>query len=521
MPLDGRLRERSPLPMPYLLVILLFVSTIIASGVSVAKPATYEGADLDKAAQILSQHTPPEISRKVISELQDWIDAEKKSRKTQLIVNRLEDLQEEWRTASERMDQELQKVVKQAKRDSVFRAWAGFFRFVATTAEQVAALKALHGKSRPKTQGDAQADDLSAAPSPGKGDVMEVERGKKDIFREKGGQWQRTESHEFIYRHIYRSEGVGKPTGTGTSDGSGGSVGSIVQGMGNTATAYLQKLAEAGVVPYCSDKWEGCALVKEGGDDSWQPPGVLAEIPYGDLERPPTEEEKHLYRSFRENISKYGPLGASIGADMTPGVGDVKGVVEGVTGKDAITGEKIGWVWRIMGAVPAVGARLKAGKNIAKVLKTARGGGRLVLKGVGKLTGRQEVLLERITKAAERGEKSLNKVPSGTTKKDLYESGFSWVCRGAKSCNPYYGKTRSGKGDALVNEIPNTRYTKENGDVFAQYRRIRIEEAKNGRSVNLNAEVVNLNTRKQNTWVGKGAQSERNLHVEIPKMIEP
>jgi Pretoxin HINT domain/Pre-toxin TG len=64
---------------------------------------------------------------------------------------------------------------------------------------------------------------------------------------------------------------------------------------------------------------------------------------------------------------------ASMVADMTPGLGDAKGLVEVFTGKDAITNEDLGWMrlTGLLAAVPFVGG---VGKN---ALKGALKGGKL------------------------------------------------------------------------------------------------------------------------------------------------
>lgn len=55
--------------------------------------------------------------------------------------------------------------------------------------------------------------------------------------------------------------------------------------------------------------------------------------------------------------------------DATPGLGDAKGVVEGLTGEDAITGEKLNMFQRIIGGLPAIGRVADAFVTINKPIK--------------------------------------------------------------------------------------------------------------------------------------------------------
>lgn len=352
------------------MTVSLVVATVVLSGVSVAKPATYEGADLDRAVRILARHKPAEISRQAVSKLQEWVDAEKKGRKTQAIVNHLEGLQNEWRAASARMDRELQQVVDQARTDSVYRAWAGFFRFVATTADLAARVEAFNTKKQ--DAGDTASDEAGAAndrlsprPEPREGDVMVERSGKETIYRGEDGEWRKVGMEEFIQRRIYFAPETGSsPEGArGDADGLAGSV---RQGMGDTAIAFLQTLRrQAGVEPHCSDGWQGCVLVKEGGDDSWQTPEVMGEIPEGKLDRPPTEAEKGLYRAISGIMT---PADAgSLAADFTPVVGEAKSFLELVTGRDPVTGEDVSRMLALAGIIPVAGPKIKAGLKLVKI----------------------------------------------------------------------------------------------------------------------------------------------------------
>ena len=77
-----------------------------------------------------------------------------------------------------------------------------------------------------------------------------------------------------------------------------------------------------------------------------------------------------------------GKSDASFKMDVIPGVGDVKGVIEAFTGKDMITGEKLGWGSRLLGliflselrTVDKVANVAKAEARAAKLSKTAREG---------------------------------------------------------------------------------------------------------------------------------------------------
>ena len=354
------------------LAILALLLAICVANIpdSLAKPATYEGANLDAASAVLERYRAPQISAETVNRLLEWIDAEKRGRDTEEVVIRLHDLQTEWRAASTRMDRELREVIEQAGKDSVYRAWAGFFRFVATAADLAARVKAYNAKqnsgSDAPSDGPGAADHrLSPRPQPGEGDVMVERSGKEEVYRGEGGEWRKVGIEEFIQRQIYFAPETGGSPG-GADGGADGSAGSVRQGMGDTATAFLRTLRrEAGVEPHCSDEWQGCVLVKEGGDDSWQPPEVMGEILGGKLGRPPTEAERVLYQAISGIVT---PAEAgSLAADFTPVVGEAKSFLELVTGRDPVTGEDTSRMLALVGIIPVAGSKIKAGLKIAKI----------------------------------------------------------------------------------------------------------------------------------------------------------
>ncbi|WP_338953720.1 hemagglutinin repeat-containing protein [Fusobacterium nucleatum] len=55
--------------------------------------------------------------------------------------------------------------------------------------------------------------------------------------------------------------------------------------------------------------------------------------------------------------------------DFTPGVGDAKGFIEGLTGEDLITGEKISFFNRIIGGIPLIGRAADIFKTVNKPIK--------------------------------------------------------------------------------------------------------------------------------------------------------
>lgn len=359
--------KQLPPVMHWLVAIATLMTTAVAPSVSVAAPATYDGANLREAAKVLGRRNAPKISGEVVSALEKWIALERERGARQAIVAELEAGRKEWQAASDRMNKQLADVVEQAEKDAVYRRWAGFFAFVATTAEQVARLRALGGGE--KMEKPSTVD----APPPKQGDTMTVQSEKRDLFEERDGEWRKVKSSEIIQWYIHSPDKSGRaaPGRGGTSEGS---LGRVVRGMGDTATAYLQKLDEAGVVPYCSEARESCVLVKEGGDDSWQPPGVLSEIPQeGELERLPNEAEKDLYRAISDIMT---PAEAgSLAMDLTPGVGELKSAVELSTGRDPITGDKVHPGLAAIGLIPAAGPKVKAGLKGGKTIKKIMKGG--------------------------------------------------------------------------------------------------------------------------------------------------
>ena len=360
------LGKRLSLAMRNVLSALLTTLSVISPGVVAAAPATYQNADMSKATEVLSRYTPPELSYEVIRELQDRIGFEKRRQGTQRIVNQLEAIRAEWKIAAQRMDRELLEVIKQAESDAVYRGWANFFDFVGTTAELLLRLEAVYAKGESKTSVDN-------GPPPREGQVMEIGKAERAVFEEKYGQWEKVRVDEYFHKHIYRPEGTEKGKDTGKGGNSGGSLGSILRGMGRTATAYSHQLSKDGLVPYCSPEWQGCVLVKEGGDDSWRPPGVLPEVPSGQLMRPPTEVETGLYRAIKDIVTP--ETATSVALDLIPVLGEFKSLGEVVVGKDLVTGEDIHRGVAMIGLAPGLGPKVKLalrGKVVGNVLELAR-----------------------------------------------------------------------------------------------------------------------------------------------------
>jgi hypothetical protein len=63
-----------------------------------------------------------------------------------------------------------------------------------------------------------------------------------------------------------------------------------------------------------------------------------------------------------------GVLGAlaSLGLDLLPGVGTIKGVIEAITGRDLVTGQELAWWERALGIIPVAGGLIGAGVSAAR-----------------------------------------------------------------------------------------------------------------------------------------------------------
>jgi putative toxin of predicted polymorphic toxin system len=92
-------------------------------------------------------------------------------------------------------------------------------------------------------------------------------------------------------------------------------------------------------------------------------------------------------------------LAFSLLLDFIPGVGDVKGVIEGATGEDMITGEKIPWWARVLGAIPLLGG----------LFRSLRGAGR-VARAAGRAADAADAAADG-TAAARRGGRSSGTIP--------------------------------------------------------------------------------------------------------------
>ena len=56
----------------------------------------------------------------------------------------------------------------------------------------------------------------------------------------------------------------------------------------------------------------------------------------------------------------------SLGLDLLPGIGDLKGLTEAATGKDFVTGEKVPWWARALGALPLLGGLVRVARGLAR-----------------------------------------------------------------------------------------------------------------------------------------------------------
>lgn len=67
-------------------------------------------------------------------------------------------------------------------------------------------------------------------------------------------------------------------------------------------------------------------------------------------------------------------IGVSLGLDLLPVIGDLKGILEAITGRDSVTGERLAGWQRILGAIPVIGRipdLIRASGSLAKVASEA------------------------------------------------------------------------------------------------------------------------------------------------------
>ncbi len=75
--------------------------------------------------------------------------------------------------------------------------------------------------------------------------------------------------------------------------------------------------------------------------------------------------------SFNEAVlGMLGLVALSLILDFLPVIGTVKGVIEGITGSDLITGQELSWWERVLGVVPVIGA-VAAAAAVAKAARAA------------------------------------------------------------------------------------------------------------------------------------------------------
>jgi hypothetical protein len=138
-------------------------------------------------------------------------------------------------------------------------------------------------------------------------------------------------------------------------------------------------------------------LVKQG-KAMWSPmavgaeAGTQAEVPGQDdadaqgLAESAEQEADSSGEVTEEEGQGLGMIAADIGTDFIPGVSNVKDAIIALTGVNPVTGEKVGWGWRIASAIfaiPGVGNLAKYGVKGAKLIgKGLKFAGKGIVKGV-------------------------------------------------------------------------------------------------------------------------------------------
>ena len=318
-------------------------------GESMSAELTWEHIDSEVFWDLYGRMQPPPIEPGSIEELERaWEDAERRAG-TAEIEERLRRARRQWQYLSEELDRELDLVERQADRDATIRSIATFFSLAATLADAAASIQVLLkdpvGKfSKPSDFGN-QAD----APD---GSVRLEERVKRTIKINIDGEWK-----EIGVERILR-EVIVQPSGT---DGR-----AVASPIGRRIVDSLNRAAERLPPIACNSEFEGCFSVSHGTGisggsvESYADEVIIVSPPH----REPTHTETMVFDLLKPMIRP----GTSFGVDLLPIAGQVKSIVELLTGTDPITGDRVNRAFASIGLLPGVKA---AGKSIKPIMKAA------------------------------------------------------------------------------------------------------------------------------------------------------
>ena len=316
-------------------------------------------------------------------------DDRKRQAETAAIARTIDDRRDRWYELLERLDGELKAVTRRAEGDAKIRSVITFIRVVSATAQFLDALSAgkdVTGLNSSTSSQSAVENQPPEAESPVTGDTIEAEGTviRTLRIRTNGGEWRTIDHRAYIYRQVISSEGEGLPPSSSTGELP---LGDVMDALDQAAAALGSEVALD-----CYSDWGGgaCSLLPSVAGTARQP---AAGTTKPDSE--PDDWQKELYGEL-----------TSLGADLLPGVGQIKSVTEVISGRDPITGSEVNRVFAAIGLIPGAKLLGKGAKGVdgliraldkadagraRKFIQTALGNWRFVLhtrgEGKGALSG--------------------------------------------------------------------------------------------------------------------------------------
>ena len=399
-------------------------------------------------------------------------------------------LRDDWAIMHEEMMRELDAARKSADDAAKIRLLATVLRVGVTVVDTWAAF-IRHGDDnyRGGDEGGEVTEQGSGAESPKEGDVRVKEHYEVSVQVFRDGKYRQVVFESRTIERIWNRIKEGAPE--------------HVNGVMGAVQGLSELLPDNNVKVLCDQGQRSCKVSGLGqrSREGREPAGKEGAI---------EDAEQVLFQSV-DLWDTVKPEFTSAMLDVSPYAGDAKGVVEAVVGRDLVTGQEIGGVWRYAGLVPLVGVRLKGIKSAGKILRIAR-----TTRAVQKRRAEVEKIIQHAVKSR-KTRLTRKDFPPGTTLEDVLESGKKWVCGGKADC--YLSKfdslkTRSGKGKLLAKEVPMTRHVNKKGDEYADFRRIR-DEPKGGNLRKINLETAKgVNVRNAESVVNQAAGKGFNLHID-------
>ncbi len=373
---------------------LLGIMLAVAPGinpVAVAQDITYDNFDVEEFRYSYDQVTPPDITTEDILRFERALEDAIRGTETQEVADKLKAAAEHWRSLSKQLDEELEAVARQERRDAKVRSVATFFHLVAAAASVVDAFA-----SKAPTPADQAPTDSTPSPAglhtPAGLHIQE--QYQRTINFCEDGTCQPIEIQQMKMESII-NEAI-MP--------SGGAEDSAIHHMRSKLNQSADKFPSV----LCDLGGERCAPLNV---PTVRPvatsPGAPSSTPSPRIIEPPSSSLKEQ-KSLFEAVKPFLRPAASFGADAL--LGTPKSVIEVVTGKDPITGEQVSKGLAALGIVAGVVP-----------------GGKAVLKGTGKIfrfrhytnrRGAREIESQGVIKGGSKNKVYAERV-AGSTKKPL------------------------------------------------------------------------------------------------------